>query len=187
MSDGIGQTRRMERDGGMMGGKWGGEREVRVRRTNFVVRQTRPCNEDTSPSHQASLNSIPANLDPPIHLFRPLQRGARAKGEMRSRLSRRFDVGMVDDSCFARVHTLYKRKADKVLPQNVARTDGERPGGEIFWKDKILKAEREKLKDRKPGRFDKWLIPRFSDAPVGSRLTPERRAQIPISEELTDP
>jgi len=88
-------------------------------------------------------------------------------------------------SCFAKVSTLYKRKGEKVLPQNVARTDGAAPGGETFWKEKILEQEKEKLKGRTPGRFDKWLTQRFTDAPVGSRLTPDREESISIGEELT--
>ena len=88
-------------------------------------------------------------------------------------------------SCFAKVNTMYKRKEKKVLPVNVARTDGATPGGETFWKDAILEREREKLKNRPPGEYDKWLIPRFTDAPVGTRLTPERRKTIQIGEELT--
>jgi len=119
------------------------------------------------------------------HVFRSLPRSAYASEGLRSRFSRRFDVGRVDMSCFARVSTLYKKKGEKVLPQNVPRTDGAPPGGEIFWKDEILKQEKEKLKSRKPGRFDKWLTPRFTDAPVGLRLTPERMASIPVGEELT--
>src|SRR3954454_22776048 len=91
------------------------------------------------------------------HIFRSLPRSAYASEGLRSRFSRRFDVGRVDMSCFARVSTLYKKKGEKVLPQNVPRTDGAPPGGEIFWKDEILKQEKEKLKSRKPGRFDKWL------------------------------
>jgi hypothetical protein len=64
-------------------------------------------------------------------------------------------VGKVNISCFARVSALYKRKGVKVMPQNVPRTDGARPGGEVFWKNKILEEEKEKLKGRKPGKFDK--------------------------------
>jgi hypothetical protein len=88
-------------------------------------------------------------------------------------------------SCFARVNTMYKRKGKKVLPVNIARTDGAAPGGETFWKEKILEKEKEKLKGRPPGKFDRWLTPRFTDAPVGTRLTPERKATIQVGEELT--
>ena len=53
---------------------------------------------------------------------------------------------MVDMSCFTKVNTMYKRKSQKVQPQNVARKDGTTLGGDIFWKDGILKMERELLK-----------------------------------------
>jgi hypothetical protein len=62
------------------------------------------------------------------HIFRPLPWLAYASGGLKSRFSRKFDVGRVDMSCFARVSTLYKRKGEKVLPQNVARADGAAPG-----------------------------------------------------------
>ena len=88
-------------------------------------------------------------------------------------------------SCFARASTLYKRKGEKVLPQNVTRTDGASPGGETFWKEKILEQEKEKLKGRQPGKLDKWLTPRFTDAPVGSKLIPDRMATIQVGKELT--
>jgi len=119
------------------------------------------------------------------HIFRPLPWSACASKGLRSRLSRRFDVGMVDMSCFAKVNTLYKRKGEKVLPQNVARTDGASPGGETFWKDRVLKQEKEKLKSRESGRYDKWLTPRFTDALEGSRLTADRLASIRVGEELS--
>jgi hypothetical protein len=84
-------------------------------------------------------------------VFRPLPWSACVPEGLSSRFSRRFDVGMVNMSCFARVSTMYKRKGQKVLPQNVARTDGATPGGEVFWKDSILKQEQEMLKGRSQG------------------------------------
>jgi hypothetical protein len=39
----------------------------------------------------------------------------------------------------------------------------------VQQKEKILQQEKEKLKDRMPGKFDKWLTPRFTDAQVASR------------------
>jgi hypothetical protein len=44
---------------------------------------------------------------------------------------------------------------------------------------------RERLKGRTPGRFDKWLTPRFTDALVGLKLTSDRMASILVGEELT--
>jgi hypothetical protein len=37
---------------------------------------------------------------------------------------------------------------------------------------------------QKPGKWDKWLIPRFAKTPPGSRLTEERKKTIQIGEEL---
>jgi hypothetical protein len=91
---------------------------------------------------------------------------------------------MVNMSCFAKVNTMYKRKSQKVQPQNVARKDGTTPGGDVFWKDGILKMERELLKDREPGPWDRWLIPRFARIPPGTRLTEEKMKTIQIGEEL---
>jgi hypothetical protein len=79
---------------------------------------------------------------------------------------------------------MYKRKAQKVQPQNVARTDGATPPGNAFWKDGILKMEREMLKDREPEPWDRWLTPRFAQTPPGCRLTEERKKTIQIGEEL---
>ena len=73
-----------------------------------------------------------------------------------------------------RVIGAYKRKSQRYLPRDVPREDGEGPGGELNWKDSILKAEAEFLAEREPHPLDKWSIPRFSQAPEGSRLTPER-------------
>lgn len=153
----------------------GNERGRGLYRTKSIVRQSRV-------GLGVGLGVRPVDG---THIFQSLPWSAYASEGLRSRFSRRFDVGRVDMSCFARVSTLYKRKGVKVLPQNVARTDGASPGGEVFWKEKILEQERKKLKDRTPGRFDKWLTPRFTDAPVGSRLTSDRMASISVGEELT--
>jgi hypothetical protein len=59
------------------------------------------------------------------------------------------------------------------------------PGGEKFWKNKILEREAIRMKNRPPAKLDKYLIPRFTDQPVGTRLTAERRRDILIGEELT--
>ena len=166
--------------------KGGDERRTRLYRTKNLVRQSQVGLGVGLGTRQLYLSGSSAAPRVPACLFRPLPWNASAEGGVRSRLSRKFDAGMVDMTCFARVSTLYKRKADKVMPQNVARKDGTRPGGEVFWKDKILDAEKEEQQGREPGRFDKWLIPRFSKAPVGTRLTPERKAKIPLGEELTE-
>src|SRR2546423_1083670 len=91
---------------------------------------------------------------------------------------------MVDMSFFAKVNTTYKRKGQKILPQNVARKDGAISNGGIFWKDGILRMEQELLKDREPRPWDKWLIPRFAKTPPRTRLTEERKKTIQIEEKL---
>lgn len=52
-------------------------------------------------------------------------------------------------------------------------------------KEKILQQEKEKLKGRMPGKFDKWLTLRFTDAQVGSRPISDRMASISGSRKLT--
>lgn len=49
-----------------------------------------------------------------------------------TRMSTRFDPLLLSRGKTASVRTLYKRKAQKVLPQNVVRTDNARPGGDVF-------------------------------------------------------
>ena len=89
-------------------------------------------------------------------------------------------------SHFASVNTLYKRKGVKVLPQNVARTDGAAPGGVVFWKDKILVGEKMRPRNRKPERLDQWLTLCFTESPVGTRISPDRLASTPVGEGLTE-
>ena len=43
-----------------------------------------------------------------------------------------------------RVDILYKRKADKVQPVDLNKSDGSVPGGFIFWREEMIKKE---LKD----------------------------------------
>jgi hypothetical protein len=100
------------------------------------------------------------------------------------RKSRNFQLGALSTPA-AHISTLYKRKGEKVLPQNVRKTDGSMPGGEKFWKNKILEREAIRMKNRPPAKLDKYLIPRFTDQPVGIRLIAERRRDILIGEELT--
>lgn len=157
------------------------ESEVKVGRTrNFV----RPTQAGLGISRLCSGEPF-LSTDALVCAFRPLRWAGHGGRTVGSRLSKRFDPEMVDKSVHAKVHTLYKRKGEKVLPQNVARKDGARPGGEVFWKDKILIEEEARRKDRIPGKFDKWLIPRFTDKPVGTRLTSKRLSSIPVGEELT--
>ena len=52
---------------------------------------------------------------------------------------------------FAYIDTLYKKKTDKILPQNIARKDKVYSSEEVFWKNKILKKKKKGLKNRIPG------------------------------------
>jgi hypothetical protein len=40
-----------------------------------------------------------------------------------------------------RVDIFYKRKADKVQPVNLDKSDGSVPGGSIFWREEMIKRE----------------------------------------------
>jgi hypothetical protein len=86
----------------------------------------------------------------------------------------------------ARVDTLYKKKALKVLPLNIPRPTSGRPGGDPKWREKALAAEEVLYLDRPPAKLDRWLIPRFSQERPGIRLTEERKAGVQIGEEITD-
>ena len=111
-----------------------------------------------------------------VRTFRP--RSLPAAGTSYTRLSKRFDPECMDESMFANVHTLYKRKAQKVLPVNQPRLKSDAPGGEARWKTSVLEQEKEQLRDRPPSKWDKWLIPRFAQTPEGTRLTSKRLAKL---------
>ena len=81
---------------------------------------------------------------------------------------------------------MYKRKAQRVLPLNVPKADGLAPGGEVFWKDVVLKKEAELLKGKLPKEYDRWITPRFSIAPIRARLTSNRLFSISIGPELNE-
>src|SRR5271156_372945 len=74
----------------------------------------------------------------------------------------------------ARVNTLYKRKADKVRSVNTDESDGTAPGGSKTWREDMLRKERRTESPDKEDLYAEWLIPKFSEIPKGSRLTPER-------------
>ena len=81
-----------------------------------------------------------------------------------------------------RVCTMYKPKSKKVLPVDQGDGKGEKPGGREDW------YERAKLRgtpQRQFGKYKDHLIPRFSDIPRGSRLTPERLAKLDVGDEIT--
>ena len=79
-----------------------------------------------------------------------------------------------------RVMGAYKRKAQRFLPKDVPGEDGEGPGGEFNWKAPVLQQEAVLLADREPQPLDKWFIPRISQKPEGSRLTPERMKALQL-------
>jgi hypothetical protein len=59
------------------------------------------------------------------------------------------------------------------------------PSGEKFWKNKILVEEAIRIKDRPPAELNKYLIPRFTNEPIGVRLTTKRRDDILLRDDLT--
>jgi hypothetical protein len=77
-----------------------------------------------------------------------------------------------------------KRKGEKVVPVDVRKTDGSMPGGETFWKTKILAEGAIRLRNRPPSQWDKYLIPRFTTEPVGIRLTGESRRDLVIRDRI---
>jgi hypothetical protein len=117
-----------------------------------------------------------------VRAFRP--RVMSGAGASLSRLSRRFDPLVFDSTTFASVSTMYKRKAQKVLPVNQPRLTGDGPGGEARWKEKVLVEEKERLRDQPRSKWDDWLIPRFAETPEGTRLTPDRIEKLHIGPEL---
>ena len=88
-------------------------------------------------------------------------------------------------SAIARVHTMYKSKDKKVRPVDLGVSDGTRPGGIHNWKEIVQANERFV---GLVGPFDHLITGRFSSldtpVPLGSRLTPERIANIAIGKFL---
>ena len=122
-----------------------------------------------------------------VRAFRTIPAGERGiRDDIVERMSKRFDVEARSSGETAHVRTLYKRKAQKVRPQNVPKRNTQSAGGETFWKDAVLAEERERLAGRPVSKWDKYFIPRFTEAPEGSRLTPERRETIQIGMELSE-
>lgn len=80
------------------------------------------------------------------------------------------------------VRTKYKRKGVKVKPVKAA--DGTAPGGDPNWLQKRLDREKRLGLDKPKGPFDRWLTPKFSNIPRGTRLTPERIETLHISPRL---
>ncbi|KAJ5110888.1 hypothetical protein N7532_001423 [Penicillium argentinense] len=83
------------------------------------------------------------------------------------------------------LNTLYKRKADKVLPMNVPLKDGSVPEGRPDWQRICL--EKYHTRFRAPDvrtRFDKYLKPRIAEFARGARLTPEREGAMIVGKDL---
>ena len=84
----------------------------------------------------------------------------------------------------ARVFTLYKRKADKVLPVSTSQTDGSVPGGLNDWRERALAREQAAGLYSAPYRYNQWILPRFATFKRGTRLTPERLERLLIGDIL---
>lgn len=91
--------------------------------------------------------------------------------------------GMKSVSPNVRVRTMYKRKADKILPVNSSVSDGSKPGGVSNWRERAI--AREEKSPLQPNRYPQWLRPRQALFAVGARLTPERAERMKIGDELT--
>lgn len=83
-----------------------------------------------------------------------------------------------------RVATLYKRKAQRTLPVNSSDSDGTVPGGRSDWRERAIAREKALGLNQPREEYDRLITPKFSDIPRGSRLTPERIAEMKIGTEL---
>ena len=103
------------------------------------------------------------------------------------RLSRRFEPGK--DPYYARdsvrVDTMYKRKAQKVLPMDVALPDGSMPEGQANWKRTLEPPVGPDDWKKLTGIYEPFLTPRFSGLARGARLTPERLDRLIVGDHLT--
>ena len=82
----------------------------------------------------------------------------------------------------AQVSTAYKRKAQKVRPVDLGKGNRVGPGGDVDWREKVIKGLASSMKK---GKFDHWLTPKFSRIERGSRLTKERAEGMILGAELT--
>jgi hypothetical protein len=80
------------------------------------------------------------------------------------------------------INTLYKRKADKVKPVDLGKTDGDIPGGIDNWFEEDEKAR----PPRSGGKFDDFITGRFSELAIGNRLTKERFGQLTIGRQISE-
>jgi len=79
---------------------------------------------------------------------------------------------------------MYKRKADKVRPVDNALSDGSTPGGFPNWRERALARLTPPVPQPYFGPFDHLLEPRYSDEPVGFRLTPARLKDVIVGIDL---
>src|SRR5580700_9403776 len=120
-----------------------------------------------------------------IRIFRPnvvgLGNEISTGGNKLSRISDGFSLFSGPLQEF-RIHTLYKRKADKVKPVDCGKSDGDNPGGMSNW---VEISKRSDVYNEPTGKYSKWLIPKFSDIERGSRLTEERISKLKVGTGLT--
>jgi hypothetical protein len=90
-----------------------------------------------------------------INAFRAVPHWRETHQPLVTRISQRFDPLFRSTGPTAHVSTLYKRKAQKVLPQNTQRLDHAAPRGNLFWKENHVLQEREMFKRRRPEKWDK--------------------------------
>jgi hypothetical protein len=81
-----------------------------------------------------------------------------------------------------RVYTMYKKKKDKVRPVDVSTSDGTKPGGLENWHEIAVAEERRRGLDKPQSYYDRYLTPKFSDIPRGSRLTPQRITALKVGD-----
>ncbi|KAJ9481739.1 hypothetical protein VN97_g11725 [Penicillium thymicola] len=84
----------------------------------------------------------------------------------------------------AAVHTLYKRKADKVKPVSVPLPDGSTPEGQPGWQERCLQVYHSGPAPDERTRFDSYLRPRLANFARCTRLTPEREEKLILGKDL---
>jgi hypothetical protein len=66
------------------------------------------------------------------------------------------------------------------------KTDGSKPGGDIFWKEEAMWKETETRDEGQRDEFSRWLTTKFSKIARGARLTPECIEKLRIGKELAE-
>ena len=67
-------------------------------------------------------------------------------------------------------------------PVDLGVSDGSKPGGILDWVEKLKEMD---VVHNKKGKYDEWLILKFSNIKKGSRLTEQRTAELMVGEGLT--